>query len=323
MQGQAAVASDMKFSDLADQWITTYKSGLQPYTIVTYKTVIENHIKPAIGKYQLNKLEPIHIQKMISDAVTSGLSSSVVKKMKVFTNAILEVAIDNKLIYANPCRKIKLPPMPKNKKVKEAFLPIEEQRIINFASEYAKLRTKSKPYSTGWCIIILLKSGLRTEELLGLRWSDIDTELRTISVNQVVSLKDGMPYIKPIPKSESSERTIPMHDLAKQAFELVTKINNAENLIFPNADGGIWAERNFQRAYTNYFTALNKSLDENEKVKYRSPHCCRHTFATNLNRAGVDIKTMSELLGHSTVEMSLNVYTHTDQAAMTDAISRL
>jgi len=113
-----------------------------------------------------------------------------------------------------------------------------------------------------------------------------------------------------------------MHDLVKQALEAVDKIENSENLIFCNAKVGIWAERNFQRAYTNYFIARNKTLDEGDRVTYHSPHCCRNIFATVLKNAGVDIKTASSLLGHSTEEMSL-IYTHTDETAMINAISRL
>lgn len=295
---------------------------MQPLTIVNYKTVIESHIKPSIGHYSLDKLKPIHIQKMISDAVENGLSSSVVKKMKVFTNAILEVAIDNKLLYSNPCRKIKLPPMPKRKKEREAFAPEEEKKIIAYAPKYAKLRTKNKLYITGWAIIILLKQGLRIEELLALTWNDIDLEKNTLHVWQAVSLKDGKAYIKSYPKTEKSIRILPLHKSSMKALEAVKEIN-PDGLIFCNANGGIWAERSFQHAYKNYFASLNASLKENEKVKYRSPHCCRHTFATDLNRKGVDVKTIAMLMGHAEVDLSLNVYTHTDKKTMENAISRI
>ena len=80
MQGQAAVNSVMLFSALADEWMNVYKANLQPYTKTTYKAVIDNQIKPAICEYKLSNLKAIHIQKMISDAVTAGFSSSVVKK---------------------------------------------------------------------------------------------------------------------------------------------------------------------------------------------------------------------------------------------------
>lgn len=322
LQGKAAVSDKMKFSELADRWLSTYKRGLQPITLEGYKSVVEKHLNPAIGNYGLDKLKPIHIQQMISDAVESGLSSSIIKKMKVFTNAILEIGIDNGLIYANPCRKIKLPPMPKRKKERGAFSLEEEQHIIDFAAIYARRRTAGKPYSMGWAIIVLLKQGLRLEELLALSWNDIDIKNGTIYIWQALTAREGKPYIRPYPKSEKSIRHLPMHELSKTAFQHM-KEYYSDGLIFRNAKGELWAERGFQHAYENYFVALNEYLKDGESVTYRSPHCCRHTFATDLNRNGVDPKTIAALLGHSEADLSLNVYTHSDVEMMKDAISRI
>lgn len=322
LQGKAAIADKMKFSELADRWLSTYKSGLQPITLEGYKSIVEKHINPAIGNYGLDKLKPIHIQQMISAAVASGLSSSIVKKMRVFTNAILEIGIDNGLIYANPCRKIKLPPMPKRKKERGAFSQTEEKRIIDFASVYAARKTALKPYAVGWAITVLLKQGLRIEELLALSWTDIDIKVGTIHIWQALTSKEGKPYIRPYPKSEKSIRTLPMHDLSKTAFKRMQEFFT-EGLIFRNAKGDLWAERAFQHAYENYFAALNDSLPSEKRVIYRSPHCCRHTFATDLNRNGVDPKTIAALLGHAEADLSLNVYTHSDRELMKDAISRI
>lgn len=323
LEGKPAVASSIRFSDIAEQWLTVYKAGLQPLTKVGYRTVVDTHIKPAIGNYPLKKLRALDIQKMITNAANSGVCNSTLTKMKIFTNAILEMAIDNGLIYLNPCRKIGIPPTAGIKKEKPVFSPEEEFKIIKFAYEYEKLRTETKRYVTGYAAITLIKAGLRSEELLALRWDNIDFEHDRIHVVQSISLDNGKAYIRERVKSDSSCRTIKMHPEIKKALQTMQRIENRNNLVFCSANGEIWNPRNFQRSYKLFFEWMNTRLDEKEKVGYKSPHCCRHTFASDLNRAGVDAKTIARLMGHSKVDMSLNVYTHVDEKAMDDAISRI
>jgi integrase len=123
-------------------------------------------------------------------------------------------------------------------------------------------------------------------------------------------------------KTFKSNRNIPMHEDAKTVLSAIKPKEGdiSDIYVYGTETGGLWLPRNFQRDYKKFFSSAIKAKC---KVKYRSAHICRHTFASELRRAGVDPKTISELLGHTRVNLSLNVYTHTDEASKIEAISKL
>jgi site-specific recombinase XerD len=317
MNGQAATSSDIKLSDWADKWTKAYCLNLSPRTVTGYKSVIENLIKPGIGDYRLKDLKPIHIQKMITDLVSKGLSRSHINRARVLTNDMLEAALDNDMLIKNPCRKVCLPPMPAHVLDRTPFTPEEETAIFDFAPQYLTQSLPHVQHRIGKMIIIMIRSGVRQEELLGLQWGDIDMKNDTIHVQRAVTIKDGAPIIKET-KTPRSKRNIPMHRDIKSILQGM-KQGKPEDYIFPTESGGLILPRNFQRDYKKFFTTAKKN---GYIIKYRPPHVCRHTFASDLLAKGVDIKTISRLLGHTRIEIT-DIYAHTTDAAMKNAIDRL
>lgn len=191
----------------------------------------------------------------------------------------------------------------------------------DFAPKYLTMFKPHVPHRIGGIINNSIKNGLRQEELLALQWKHVDFKNNMIKVRQAATVKNKKSALKD-PKTFKSNREIPMHSdvvgILKKCMPTGSDIS--EQYIFGNESGELWLPRNFQRDYKKFFIAANKAK---YNIKYRSPHICRHTFASNLRAAGVDIKTISALLGHSKIDITANIYTHTDYESMLNAITKI
>lgn len=310
LTGQAAVSSQIKVEAWAKAWLETYKRALSARTRENYAEIMKKQILPHLGKYQLKTLKPLHIQKMINALVDAGYSKRTVSVSRMLTNAMLETAVDNDLLIKNPCRKIKLPEISVGEE-KRPFTPLEETRLIEFVPAYLSPYKPHQPRLIGRMVIILLKTGMRQEELLALRWEDVDFASGVLHVRRALDIDPTDPT--KAPKSAASTRDIPLHSLVCQQLHAVGILK--EGFIFKTRGGSLFRTDNFRRDYKAYLAAAG--------VEYRSPHTTRHTFASDLRRAGVDAKTISKLLGHASVDISYDVYIHTDDEAKRDAIKKI
>lgn len=315
--GEAAVSSTMKLSEWADKWVLAYCSELSPRTVTGYKSVIKNQIKPEIGNKSLKELKPIDIKQMITNLISKGYSKSHVNRARVLTNDMLEDAADNNLLIRNPCRKIDLPPMPKSVLDRTPFTSEEEIMIFEYAPQYFTQSLPHKMHRIGKMIIILLRTGLRQEEILALQWRDVDFKENVIWVRHAVTVKKGKPILKE-PKTESSKRKIPMHPIVKLELKSISQ-GKPSDFIFGTASGNPMTPRNFQRDYKKFFESANAN---GFQIGYKPPHVCRHTFASDLRAKGRDLKTISILLGHSRIQVT-DIYTHTTEKDMKDSVSML
>jgi integrase len=310
LQGQVATESQDKISTWALQWVENYKGGLAARTLQNYKDVINAQIIPRIGKYSFKKIKPAHIQKMLTDLVKEGKSKSLVSRVRILTNAMMEDALDNEMLIKNPCRKIKLPRMDGSEE-KKPFTEAEKKKLYELMPKYLSPYKPHNPRLIGRIIIILLKTGMRQEELLALRWEDIDFKNNEITIVRALDIDKDDPT--KAPKSAASARTIPMHPEVCQQFKDIGIQD--KGYIFYTRTGNLFRPDNFRRDFRIFLEAAG--------VEYRAPHVTRHTFASDLRAAGVDVKTISKLLGHSKVNISLDVYIHTNSAAEKAAIEKL
>lgn len=310
LTGQAAVSSQIKVETWAKMWLETYKKDLSARTVKNYNEIMKKQILPYIGNIQLKNIKPLQIQKMINALVEAGYSKRTVSVARMLTNAMFEEATDNDLLIKNPCRKIKLPVMASSEE-KEPFSPAEEDKLIKFMPKYLSPYKPHAPRLIGRMVIILLKSGIRQEELLPLCWEDLDLKIKTIHIRRALDIDPSSPTKGP--KSTESARDIPMHEMVYQQLRAVGI--QEKGYIFKTRTGTLFRPDNFRRDYKAYLAAAG--------VEYRSPHTTRHTFASDLRRAGVDAKTISKLLGHASVDISYEVYIHTDDDAKRDAIKKI
>jgi integrase len=215
-------------------------------------------------------------------------------------------------VIKNPCIGAELP---ENKKVdytKEITFFNEEEAEAICRESLFRYGNGKMMYRLGHAIIVLMYTGMRISELLGLKWEDIDFEKKEMTIfNSVVLVKDRSKNAKTVyklleqnsTKTRSGDRVIPLSKKALEALQEIKKINPNTKYVMSTASGKIMYHRGVDRMFRNIQTRC--------KFKTASGvHSLRHTFASMLFRKGVDVKIVSELLGHADVATTYNMYIH-------------
>lgn len=292
------------------QWIENYiRPSVKMRTYERYKLIVEQHIKDKIGDMELNKLSPLVLQSFITGLLQNGnkktgngLSANSVNAVISVIQSSLKTAHMLGLTAEYTADKLKRPKL--TEKPVECFT-ITEQKQIEKAVMNGK---KDKLYG----ILLCLYSGLRIGELIALQWSDIDLTKGILTVSKSChDSKDGL--IIDAPKTVSSRRVIP---LPKQLLPILKSIKKKSAAPFVvSAKGRAVSVRSYQRS----FELLLKRL----KIPHKGFHSLRHTFATRALECGMDVKTLSEILGHKNPTVTLNRYAHSLMEHKADMMNRL
>ena len=285
-------------------WFETYsKPVIRPNTAKTYENMIENHIVPAIGGVKLKRLTSIQIQKMYNDSKTKGrvqrfekqtnteLSGSTVRRIHMVLSSALKQAVKERIIPYNPCDNCRIPP-----KEKKEMTIIPPEKLGVYLSEAEK-------YGVLPMFFLELSSGLRRGELLALRWDDLNVKDRILSVSKQVTRIDGELVVTE-PKTKNSVRKVA---LSQQAVALLVREHEQHPdspILFPSPrTGGYWSPD----AVSRINRKLLAKAGIEEHVRF---HDLRHTFATMALSSGVDVKTLSTVIGHVSSATTLNTYAH-------------
>lgn len=287
----------MKYIDWLHSWLEDYiRPSVKLRTYERYKLIVEQHIKEKIGEMELDDLSPLILQKFITGLLIDGnrrtgkgLSANTVNAVISVIQSSLKTAHVLELRKEYVAGKLKRPKL-KEKPV-ECFTRAEQKQIERFVLN----GSKDKLYG----ILLCLYSGLRIGELIALQWSDIDFSKGILTVSKsCYDGKDGL--IIDEPKTASSCRTIP---LPKQLFPILRGIRKKSDSLFVVSNHGKPVS---VRSYQRSFELLLKKL----KIAHRGFHSLRHTFATRALECGMDVKTLSEILGHKNPTVTLNRYAH-------------
>lgn len=300
--------------DYLQYWLTTYKKGtVKPTTYDTLERVILSYIKDsAIGPVPLTALTSDAIQLLLSDLKDEGYSYSTVKKVYDCINAAVKHAIARKAIPDNPMLLVELPgkSLFTNKEV--SFFTVRECNLI-IEEALRTYATGRRIYVYGDAIILMLLTGIRLGEAIGLRKSDYDRERKMLKVRRNIhkvrnrdedgNLLPGRSLCESTTKSYSGMREIPLTGLAVEVLErLVREYPLCESLIC-NTKGAMATPEQIDRTFRYLLT--------NVGLEGSGVHKLRHTFATLLFASQkVDVKTISKMLGHASVTITLVVYTH-------------
>ena len=280
------------FGDLLNYWLEFNCSKNKQTTQNKYEFLIKKHIEPELGKVKLNKISSAMINKFI-DGKIQNLSNSYVRTMAIIMKSALELGIKENYVFM-PNLDIYLPKQSKNEL---RILSIAEQNLLE------QFMLKNLDF-TSLGVFISLYAGLRIGEVCALRWEDIDFENHIMKINStVIRVKNATGrscYEIGTAKTDTSIRNVPISNKLYMLLIKMKKISSSPFVVSSNKD--FVNKRTFEYKY-------HKIL-ENAGIKDINYHALRHTFATRCIECGMDVKSLSEILGHSNVSLTLNTYVH-------------
>lgn len=293
------VGDSTTVGEWAKIWLTTYKADLRPATVRMYRDAYNLHIMDTIGGMELRAVRPVHIRRVLSGV--ADLSESLQHKVLITARQIFTSARQNHLISSDPTEGLKITRHAKPKR-KEYLSPSEYTRLLQDVTE---------PRARAFCALCIY-CGLRREEALGLRWTDIGPA--GLIVARAVSFPAGSNRHDPSMelKSPSANRIVPIPAALRR---ILAETPRASEYVVPNARGQIMTQSAYRKMWTTY-------VEPHFPLPIHA-HMLRHTYATNLYRAGVDLRTAQQLLGHASIQMTANIYTHLEAADSLQVVDRL
>lgn len=291
----------MELTNIVNEYIESIKYSIKTRTYLFYLQINENYIA------KFNKaITSEHLNEFVFD-IRQKYSYSTTKIIKSLISRSLKYAYDNRIIDNKYVLNVKL----KNESTRkiEALMIAEQSKLEKY------ILNRGKHYHYG--ILVALYTGLRIGELLALKWNNVDFKNKLIHIEKTVvciGKNHKTMIVEDTPKTSSSIREIPISTVLFKILLEIKRYSNCEYVI---------ASRNNKRveirAYQKSFENLLKRLN----IKHHGFHSLRHTFATRLLELGVDVKTISELMGHSSPTITLNRYVHTDLNNKRKAVERI
>lgn len=315
--------------DYIEEWlITTKRPALKPSSYDRLEVTFKEHIKNSyVGRCQLGSIRSNDIQKLINSKMDT-LSYSSIKKIYQLLNNCFKYAITSRDLSFNPMNGVEMPNEANlAKKTKEISTLTPDELIKLREASHLTYSTGNLRYRYGYAYILIANTGLRCGEALALTWDCVDFEKNTILINKSVqrtknrSEKSENKTLRIIgeTKTKKSNRTIPLNARAKEALLFYKALQEKEGLqtsyVIATNTGQIVQNGAFQNMLNNMLKHLG--------ISHVGIHALRHTFATTLIHAGVNIKTVSELLGHSSISITYNTYVHTSVDDEVSAVKAL
>ncbi len=300
--GMPINTSKANLSEFLDQWLRDYvETNTAPKTHADYSGIIRRYLKPHIGNVPLTKLTPQHVQGLYSVMLTKGLSARSVQYTHRVLSQSLSHAVKWGMLARNVCDAVD-PPRPRKK----------EMRALNAADIQRLLETTAQT-TYGTIFYLALYTGLRRGEILGLRWCDVDLQNKALSVNQTVVRIAGKGLLLSEPKTAHSRRLVSLSPNAAallgglkakrmEQFQSISTGWSESDLIFCNSDGGPINPDSITHAFHRTVRQLGLP-----SIRF---HDLRHTHASMMLKQGVHPKIVSERLGHSSINITLDTYSH-------------
>lgn len=287
-------ASSLTLDQAAERFLADKQDKLKQSTLARYAYMLEHYILPAFGAILICQLTANQISDFLLRLQKGGLSGKSARDVGVLLKSILRYSA-KKLDCTSPGLAVELPAY--RRKQIDIFYPDEIQRLAQ--------KIMDKPTTAGIGILLTLNTGLRLGELCALQYKDIDLRNGVIHITKTVQrIRSGDRTCLMVlpPKSDSARRTIPLPgDMAALLKKIIQSHPNGENYLLTGKSAPM-EPRTMQYQYRTLLKAAG--------IPYRNFHVLRHTYASRCVERGVDVKSLSEMLGHADVRTTLQVYVH-------------
>ena len=293
---EAESLNSVTFQKIAQQWQEQHDEEIQLYTADCYKKPLKD-VTDEFGEYTINEITPKMIQKFLDEMASKKYAKQTIKLRKTVLKQIFDYAIYNGHANYNPvtvCKVSKTAP--------------STQRMLPDESEIEAIKNNVDS-EMGWYSTLLMYTGMGREEALAVSYEDFDTESNLIRVNKTLIFDGSNSIIRDSTKSQAGNRFIPFLAPLKKIIDP----KNKKGLVF-NRDGRPLKKGEFDKAFNKYRKDLNISC---------TSHQLRHYFCTVCFDAGLDEKDLQEIMGHSKIAMSKDIYTHIRKQRKQDAADKL
>ena len=314
---------EVRLAEYLREWLEAAAPNLSGKTTERYRIAIERHLIPALGHLMLPELRPAHIQRVYAGWLKPGedgqprWARATLRKHHFVLHRAMRDAVRLQYIAVNPADGVEVPRIAGQSK------PIQ----VLTEEQTAALLQRAQGTRLHLPILVAVTSGLRRGELLALRWADVDLEAGVLRVEQSIEETGQGLRFKP-PKTAKGRRRLPLPGLTVEALRrhrveqdkqrlLVGAAYQTEpDLVFAGPDGRPWFPSNFERTWRAFKTKLPTEL----AVRF---HDLRHTHASQLLAQGVHAKIVSERLGHASIGITLDTYSHLLPGLQEEAVRQL
>ena len=302
-QGTLVTGPQQTVAQYLHEWLMVHKQVIRPRSYERYEAIIRLHLVPKLGKLPLQKLTGQHLQRLYTEKLESGLSSTTVSAIHSMLHTALDDAIKLDILTRNVCEAVSPP-----RKVHKEMKPLHPEQV-------RQLLEAAKGHPQEALFILALATGMRRGELLGLKWQDINFERSVLQVQRALTrMPTGLGYKETEPKTRKSRRSIVLTAFAVEAL----KKHQARQLEMKKAAGDAWEEHDYVFCTTigKHLHPGHDVLEELKKLLKKAGlpdvrfHDLRHSTATLLLSKGVHPKVVQEILGHSEISMTLDTYSH-------------
>lgn len=297
----------IKFKSLIEEWLQYKKTTIKESSYLNYKFIIKTNIKKEMGEKNLEELLQYNFNSFV-EQLMEKLSSKTVKDIMTVLKAILKYA-EIKYDINFKISLISTPAQITNEV--EVFNDKDRKEMEKYCIQSKEIRDLG--------VLISLYTGLRIGEVCALKWSDIDFEKKYIKVNHTLQRvyvnKRETKVLYDRPKTKKSIRKIPMAKVLYEKLKEISKNYDNEAFVLTGSTKRYYEPLGYRYIY--------RRILEKCDIEYKRYHQLRHTFATRCIKVGMDVKSLSEVLGHANVSITLNIYVHSSFETKNKFINKL
>ena len=310
LDGIDYAGGEITVAELVDRYINL-RRGLKENSMRAYGSAINRIHTDPFGSRMIRSVRLSDGKGWFVSLHDKGLKQNTIGILQSVLRPAFEMAVDDDMIRKNPFKFKLSDVIPNDAYVRSALTKAQQEQYLQFIRDHGK----DNYYDD---IVILLGTGLRVSELYGLTRADIDFDRRCIHVRRQLCRTAEKPYFVTPPKTKSGIRNVPMTDAVYMALMRVVKARTHPKveLLVDGHSGFLFLDKSGMPKVAmhleNYMRGLQARFEKayGKPVPRITPHVLRHTFCTNVQQAGLDVKSLQYLMGHSNASVTLDVYTH-------------